>query len=285
MVNLCNLSHIDFEDLCIDIVQKETGEKFSSFGAGPDGGIDGRHSKSDKLTILQCKHYTKSRASDLLRTARQEVLKLNKINPARYLFFTSYTLTPNLSDQLTDIFRPYICSSDDIWGAEDIRAALRRHPDILKSHFKLWLTDSAILDRVLHSGLENYTQITKDEIADESKVYVRNPSYDDAFLKLESKNTLIISGAPGVGKTTLAKMVCYQYLKDGWSFCAINSLEQGYAKINQGSQTVFFFDDFLGKIELNRNALVNNESALATFMKRVQKSENAKFIFGLPRLC
>jgi len=278
MANLCNLSHIDFEDLCIDIIQKETGEKFSAFGAGPDGGIDGRHSKSEKLTVLQCKHYTKSSASELLRSARCEVSKLEKLKPTRYLFFTSHSLTPNLSDQLTDIFRPFIRSSNDIWGAEDIRNALRKHPDILKSHFKLWLTDSAILDRILHSGLENYTQITKDEITDESKVYVRNPSYDEAFLKLESKNTLIISGAPGVGKTTLAKMVCYQYLKDGWSFYAINSLEQGYAKINQGSQTVFFFDDFLGKIELNRNALVNNESALATFMKRVQKSENAKFI-------
>jgi len=278
MVNLWNLSHIDFEELCIDIIQKETGEKFSSFGSGADGGIDGRHSKGDNLTVLQCKHYLKSSAYDLLRSAKKEVIKLDKLKPDRYAFFTSYSLTPSLSNQLAEIFGSYVQTTDDIWGAEDIKSALRRHQDILKSHIKLWLTDSVILERILHSGLESFTQITKDEIIEESKVYVRNPSYDDAFSILDSKNTLVISGPPGIGKTTLAKMVCYQYLKDGWNFYAINSLEQGYAKVNENKKTIFFFDDFLGKIELNRKALISNESALATFVKRIQKSESSKFI-------
>ena len=55
MTRLGNLSPPDFEDLCRDILQAETGQRFSAFGAGPDGGVDGRHSKDSKSTILQCK--------------------------------------------------------------------------------------------------------------------------------------------------------------------------------------------------------------------------------------
>ena len=47
MSRLQNLSHIDFEELCRDIARAETGFRFSAFGPGPDGGIDGRHSKGE----------------------------------------------------------------------------------------------------------------------------------------------------------------------------------------------------------------------------------------------
>jgi hypothetical protein len=55
-------------------------------------------------------------------------------------------------------------------------------------------------------------------------------------------------------------------------------LEEGFAKIDDGTRTVFFFDDFLGRIELNRQSLLQCESALATFVNRVRKSKNARII-------
>ena len=60
MAGLENLSHIDFEELCRDLAHAETGERFEAFGPGPDGGMDGRHAKAGKSTVLQCKHYWRS---------------------------------------------------------------------------------------------------------------------------------------------------------------------------------------------------------------------------------
>lgn len=273
-----NLSPIDFEDLCRDIAQAHTGNRFSAFGPGPDGGIDGRHAKDGHSTVLQCKHFQGSPFATLLSAAKAERAKLDKLKPGRYLFFTSQSLTPKKSDQLAEALGGHLKSPDDIWGKEDLEAALRKFPDIEKSHLKLWLSSAGVLDRILNAGLEAFTNATKEEIKDELKVYVKNKSFNKALSILESKKILIISGPPGVGKTTLAKMLSYSYLNDGWAFYAIKNLDDGFAKINDRSQTIFFFDDFLGRIELNRQALLQNDSLLASFSNRVRNSKNCRFI-------
>jgi DNA polymerase III delta prime subunit len=278
MSRLENLSPIDFEDLCRDLAQVETEKRFSAFGSGPDGGIDGRHSLGDGTVILQCKHYEGSAFPSLKTAAKKEVEKIKKLAPKRYLFFTSQSLTPKKTDELVTIFGDLLTQPDDIWGREDIEGALRRNPDIEKSHIKLWLSSTAVLERILQSGLEAYTQATKAELLEDLRVYARNPSFDEAIKKLEEEKILIVSGPPGVGKTTLAKMVAYNYLNDGWMFYAINSLEDGFAKIKDDKPTVFFFDDFLGRIELDRQSLLQRDTALSIFVKRVRKSKNTRFI-------
>lgn len=278
MNNITNLSPIDFEELCRDLAMAETGKRFSAFGPGPDGGIDGRHANSEEMVILQCKHYVGSSFSQLEASAKKELAKLNKLNPTRYLFFTSQSLSPKRSNRLAEIFSDFIVNKGDIWGLEDIQEALKRNPEIEKSHIKLWLSSAAILEKILHSGLEAFTHATKSEILEEVKVYAKNPSFDEAINKLEKEKILIISGSPGVGKTTLAKMVSYNYLREGWKFYAINGLEDGFARVDDELPTIFFFDDFLGRIELDRQSLIQKDTALSIFVKKIKKSKNSRFI-------
>ncbi len=273
-----NLSDIDFEELCRDIAVADTGMRFSAFGPGPDGGIDGRHSRGDKKTILQSKHYLGSSFSQLKSAVGREARKLRKLKSDRYLLFTSQSLTPTRSDKLAAVLGEFLKDPGDIWGREDIEAALRKYPAIEKAHLKLWLSSTAVLERILRSGLEAYTQATKQEILDELAVYVRNESFDEASKKLEMEKVLVISGPPGVGKTTLAKMLSYYYLNAGWTFCAIKSLDEGFEQIDDDTPTIFFFDDFLGRIQLDRQSLLQRESALATFVRRVRASKNARFV-------
>ena len=286
MAGLENLSPIDFEELCRDLAYAYTGKRFSAFGPGPDGGVDGRHAKDSDTTILQCKHYLRSSFSDLKAALQKDVGKLQKLTPSptRYLFFTSHSLTPNKSTQLAEIASPFLQQSGDIWGKEDIEDAIRRNPEIEKSHFKLWLSSTAvlehILERTLWSGQEAFTQIKKEEIEDDLRVYVRNQSFYDAHNLLEREKILIISGPPGVGKTILARMITYYYLTKEWRFIAINSIEEAFSRIDTDDRklTVFFFDDFLGKVELNRQALQQDDTRLGVFLKRVRRSNNTRFI-------
>lgn len=280
MTNLENLSPIDFEELCRDLAQADTGNRFSAFGPGPDGGIDGRHSRGDDTTILQCKHYIRSSFSDLKIALTKEIKKLQKLTPVptRYLFFTSHSLSPNKSGELAAICSPFLQQPGDIWGREDIEAAVKRYPEIEKSHIKLWLSSTAVLERIINSGLEAFTHVTKEDIRDALRVYVRGPSFDEATRILEQEKILIISGSPGVGKTTLAHMITYCYLNENWRLTAINSLEQGFSKIDDNTPTVFFFDDFLGRVELDKQSLLQKETVFGAFVKRIRRSINALFI-------
>lgn len=81
MSRLKNLSHIDFEELCRRLAQAETGKRFAAFGPGSDGGIDGRHSKGGKATMLQCKHYAGSSFPKLKSALKKEFKMIKLLNP------------------------------------------------------------------------------------------------------------------------------------------------------------------------------------------------------------
>jgi len=273
-----SLSPADFEDLVRDLIGRALSCRFEAFGPGPDGGIDGRHANSDNTIILQAKHYRGSGFAGLSRQMRQERTAIDRLAPDRYILATSASLTPVNKRTLAEIIGPSLKSIDDLRGFEDLNGLLREHDDVAKAHVKLWLSDTAVLERVLHAASHNFTTITSSDIEAKLKVYAQNPSFAEGRRTLESERILIVSGPPGVGKTTLAEMLCYAYIGEEWELVAIRSLEDGFARINDSRRQIFFFDDFLGKIALDERALSNKDSDLARFLARVARTPTARFI-------
>lgn len=272
------LAPADFEDLARDLIGAELRMRFEAFAIGPDGGIDGRHAKGKDKTILQAKHFTGSSFASLRSAMRRERSSIDRLSPNRYILATSRSLTPENKSKLAVEIGPSLKSEGDIFSAEDLNALLRKYPEIEKSHVKLWLSSTVVLERVVRAASHAVAAITADEIAAKLKIYAPNPSFRASRDKLEAQRVLIISGPPGVGKTTLAEMLSYVYVGEEWDLVPIRSLEDGFASILDQRKQIFLFDDFLGKVALDKNALASKDSDLARFMKRVRTSKNARFI-------
>jgi len=128
------LSADDFEDLSRDLIGADLGVRFEAFTAGTDGGIDGRHATADGSIILQAKHYFRSGFSKLKSTMKEERQSVDGLEPKRYVLSTSVALTPANKQALAEIIGPSLLSTGDIFGADDLYALLRAHPEIVKAH-------------------------------------------------------------------------------------------------------------------------------------------------------
>ncbi|TBC25638.1 toll/interleukin-1 receptor domain-containing protein (plasmid) [Rhizobium ruizarguesonis] len=147
------LSADDFEDLSRDLVGADLAVRFEAFTVGTDGGIDGRHAVADGSVILQAKHYFRSGFSKLRSKMKEERQSIDGLKPKRYVVATSVALTPANKDALAEIIGPSLLSTADIFGADDLNALLRAHPEIEKAHQKLWSQNTPVLEEVLSSVL------------------------------------------------------------------------------------------------------------------------------------
>lgn len=79
MLNYANLSDVEFEYLCQDIMQKKLNLSLRRFAQGKDGGIDLTDDVSQTNIIVQVKHYNQSSIDVLIRSLKKEKEKL-KVN-------------------------------------------------------------------------------------------------------------------------------------------------------------------------------------------------------------
>ena len=278
--DFANLSPADFEDLVRDLIGHELNLRFEGFSAGPDGGVDGRHSTAGRSTILQAKHYSGSTFALLKSVMKRERAVIDRIRPEprRYILATSRPITPKNKATLGKLIGPVLRRESDIFGPVDLNALIRKFPEIEKANIKLWLSGTGVLERLIRSPAHTFTAMSRAEIEAKVRVYAQNPSFKEARDKLEDTHVVIISGPPGVGKTTLAEMLAYAYIGEEWEFEAIRSLDDGYAAIKDAKKQIFFFDDFLGQVALDARGLSTKDSDLARFIRRVRKTPNARFI-------
>ncbi len=180
MYDFRTLSPIDFEELVRDLLQAELGLRMESFGPGRDLGIDFRFSEATGSAIVQAKHYIDSPADAVVRAARAEADKVARLQPSRYIFATSASLTPPLKARIKEAMPEAPLSAEEIFGRADINNLLGRHPRVERKHFKLWLASTAVLERILHSGVYNRTQAEMEVIKSLVPKFVNNESVSRA---------------------------------------------------------------------------------------------------------
>lgn len=278
MYDFRTLSPIDFELLVRDLLQAELGITMESFGPGKDGGIDFRFCIADQDVVVQAKHHVEGGARSLLRAAMREDCKVLKLAPSRYILVTSLSLTPALKSKIIQAMPSTPISAGDVVGREDLNNFLGLHPHVLRQHFKLWLTSTDVLDRILHSAVYNRTDAELTRIKQLVPKFVHNASLAEAEKILEDRGALIIAGEPGVGKTTLGRMLLWLHMEQNWKVFVVDDLQEAMAVSTAGEKRLIFLDDFLGQISLTNELLGTVDQRLPVFLDRLRNNKDLRFI-------
>jgi hypothetical protein len=268
------LSPLDFEHLVRDLLSQDLGIELTAFAEGKDSGIDLRYSKSKKDSIIvQCKR-VKSISKEQID---EESRKITKLNPKKYYFVVSCDLSVNKFNYIKETFKKWMKDDDSfIYTKAKLNTLLDTYKDIHQKNYKLWLNSSLIFNSLINQPLFERAKSLINDLKKDYKYYVRNESLYKAIEILNISQFIVISGIPGIGKTTLAKLILWEYLQKGFEVIEIRKLIEGEQILVEGSDNnqVFYFDDFLGENFLKFDVIEGRSNDLIEFIKRVKNSKN-----------
>lgn len=271
------LSPLDFEHLTRDILSQDLKVDLKSFAEGKDKGVDLRYSKNgDDSIIVQCKR-VKSISKKLLEEERD---KIKKLNPTKYYLVFATDISLELTNFITDTFSDWMDDDSNIYTKSRLNKLLDKYVDIHQKQYKLWLNSSTIFNRIINQPLFERARSLISDLKRDYKYYVKNESLNKAFEILNENQFIIISGIPGIGKTTLAKLILWEYLQKDFEIIEIRKIIEGEQVLIENSELkqVFYFDDFLGENFLKYDVIEGRANDLVQFLKRIKNSKNKKLV-------
>lgn len=274
------LNDKEFEVLCADLLSTVHGHRFERFKPGKDAGVDGRYFRSDGTeVILQCKHWLATPLERLVAYLEKvERPKIEKLAPTRYILAVSHQLSRTDKAKIRGVLDPYVQREDDVLGREDLNDILARDSRIERRHYKLWIRSTAVLQYMLNKAIHDRSAFSLEEIVSEAKLYVPTQLHGAAIEKLEQLGTVIVTGAPGIGKSTLANHMVLHYVEKGFSLIKIaEDIREAEGAYGAGERQIFYFDDFLGRNYLE--ALSGHEgSQIMQFIRRISHDKSKRLV-------
>lgn len=274
------LNDKEFEILCADLLGEVEGRRFERFKAGKDAGVDGRFFTDEgNEVILQCKHWSNTPLKQLVQSLiKIEKPKLDKLKPHRYLLVVSNPLSRADKKLIHRALAPYVVSESDIYGKQDLNDLLKDKAHIEQRHYKLWLHSTSVLGYIFNNAILGRSAFSLEEIIRFSSLYVVTANHEAALKILERLGVVIITGEPGVGKTTLADHLCLHYVAQGFAYLKIaDDIREAESAFDPESQQVVYFDDFLGRNYLE--ALKGHEgNHITQFIRRIAANRRKRFV-------
>lgn len=279
MYDFKELNDKEFELLTRDLLQKELCLRLETFSPGKDQGIDCLHNIDNNLDIVvQCKHYANSNFSVLFNKLKKEELKkIKKLQPQRYILVTSLSLTLNNKQKIIELFGGYIKNTSDIIDNNSLNNFLNDYPEIKKNYSKLWIKDSDYIENLINRQTHNKSRYKLKNIKYCLNIFVPTQSFIDAKKKLLENNYVIITGIQGTGKTTLANVLSWEYINEDYDFIYITDVNEGWKLFNENKKQIFYYDDFLGSTRLE-TLKRNEDNELIDFINVIKHENDKKFI-------
>jgi len=267
------LSPLDFEHLVRDLLSKELQLELTSFSEGKDSGTDLRYSKDlEDNIVIQCKRVKNISKAQITN----ELTNVKKLKPKKYYFVISNNISPEKYNFIKETFKDWMDGDENIYTRDKLNLLIDKHKDVHQKHYKLWLNSSTIFNELINVPLYERAKSLISDLKKDYKFYVRNESLTKAFEILNDNKFIVISGIPGIGKTTLAKLILWEYLQQDFEIIEIRKVIEGEQILTENSERnqVFYYDDFLGENFLQFDVIEGRSNDLIQLIKRIKNSKN-----------
>lgn len=283
-MKLCEiLKPENFQKLARDILQIREDTILESFSPGKDSGIDYRGIINKKNVIIQVKS-TKNYNALKSQLKNEEIKKLEKLKPERYILVLAISLTTKRKDEILEIFKDYIISPNDLITGEDIENyfTMEKYQHVNKKHQQIALKD--------YCELLNYYPISEDPFAEckdlyqdievIQKYFIATKSFKNAIKHIENNNIIILTGDPGAGKTTNAKMLIDYLLtqKEIDEVIELKSTNDFSKKYDYQKKQIFYFDDFWGSTFAFQKVPLNEDKQFFQMVNAISNNPNTYLI-------
>lgn len=279
-MNLSSLSPIDFESLAVDLLSVVHGVRFERFGEGRDGGIDGQFQyiaeDATEYWIVQAKRYADVNRLISQMQAEHEKMQQLPIPPQRYFLVTSCSLLPAHKERIMATMSPYVCSTGDIYGAEDIRSILDSERALYARHHHLWLHSIEQLNQQLYAASFVRSKVALQLAFESAEHFIEQPQIAAIQQCLDERHACLVVGDPGSGKTTSASEVALRYfiaepgLEVHWF--SDRSFDEALNLVREGARQLFVMDDCFGATFLTDENAIKQHQSLSALMRLAETS-------------
>ena len=266
------------------MMQEQLEKRLFTFSRGVDSGVDICDAEKKPTVIIQAKHYAGSTYSQLKSSLKKEVSKIQRHYPQKYYVCTSQSLTRKNKQEIVEMFDEFMPNISHVIDRNDINSFLEdeQNKDIVVKNYKLWLCASDVLSLVNNQNVFIDCAELMLDIEEQIKLFVQTQAYQDAIKKLRQDNIIIIIGAPGVGKSTVSKMLLLYYADKDYKvrYVTNNNISEIKRSLSlaPNKKEIVLLDDFLGQHYLSLKDSQPNE--LKTLISFVARSRKKKLILN-----
>lgn len=278
------LTPTEFENLCRDVLEiRDAPLTFRTFKEGRDNGIDILSTKSNNKVVGQCKSYNPKNFSSLFSSLKNELKNCESIKPDRYIICVSTELSVDQFRKISKLFRSYIHSDDDIIDARKLNQYLlkQEYKVILKTYSKLLAPNQAfqrqILDEIVNKKYYRETKSFLEDIERKKLLFHQTKHIKLCIDNLEKNKVLIITGNPGIGKTTSAQMLSNYIISEfnikSVYFLSDKSIDDIEVLLEDDTKQLIVVDDFWGQ---NFSHSYKSNTHLKNFIRIIEDIKNSQ---------